>query len=90
MLRKVNAVFIPPEDHREAKKFCTICGVYYQDMAGVYRCPQCGDTGSTTLKQDKILKADISEPLIAGKKEKEKKDYDLPDGGVWIEDSEIV
>lgn len=75
------------------RKLCDICGVYFQWIRKMFRCPNCGagaDSEDIINSTRKILKADVSEPLIAHKQEKKKDPLapDLPKGAQLIRDDQ--
>lgn len=85
-MKRINSIFLNPDENSGPHKWCDICKAYYAWIAGVYRCPQCGVQVDPIESSKKVLKADVSEPIIVSKKpEKEKRDMDLPSGAQWVE-----
>jgi hypothetical protein len=91
-MNRINRVFIPPgHDDPKLRLWCTICMRYYRqdEDSGRWYCEGCGKVYQEQGEGKKILRADISDPLITHRQEGPERPADFPKGSIIIRDEEL-
>jgi hypothetical protein len=88
--KRVNAVWIDPDDKPEKRSFCSICARYMVwTKQGYYICESCGTKDEIKKESGKLQDEYGSEPLIGQSRKKKHDRSDFPEGAFIKEDTQI-